>query len=295
MNNLLNYSLIGIGEFSHGIQESWEFRFNLLKYSLKNTDKKIIIFNEMSRWQAENIQNNTIWSKSKNQIIPYNGIRIEKPYKNGNYVAGRLAQYANHTTDSKIFLRIIKFIRKHKKRITIIGIDNDKIDRDYDMYKMIMKNYNPSRINFIWAHNSHISSTPLDMANYKYIKNKKHKWFCGYYLKKKLKNKYCIVLSLAYRGISRFNSYCSGINCATRTWQLKYVYKRFIIPQYKKYVNLKKQIQLIPNDKTTKYKIESFVCFSNSYFRDKKDGIMNYTKTDIFNYILFWNKVNYLR
>ncbi len=24
MNNLLKYNLIGIGEFSHGIQESWE-------------------------------------------------------------------------------------------------------------------------------------------------------------------------------------------------------------------------------------------------------------------------------
>ena len=32
MNNLLNYNLIGICEFSHDIQESWEFRFNLLKY-----------------------------------------------------------------------------------------------------------------------------------------------------------------------------------------------------------------------------------------------------------------------
>ena len=39
MNNLLNYNLIGIGEFSHGIMESWVFRFNLLKYAIKNTDK----------------------------------------------------------------------------------------------------------------------------------------------------------------------------------------------------------------------------------------------------------------
>lgn len=40
MNDLLNYNLIGIGEFSHGIMESWEFRFNLLKYAIKNTNKK---------------------------------------------------------------------------------------------------------------------------------------------------------------------------------------------------------------------------------------------------------------
>ena len=29
MNELLQYKLIGLGEFSHGIQESWDFRFNL--------------------------------------------------------------------------------------------------------------------------------------------------------------------------------------------------------------------------------------------------------------------------
>jgi len=46
-------------------------------------------------------------------------------------------------------LKIIKYIRKHKHRITIIGIDNDKLDRDYDMYKIIMKNYKPSNINFL--------------------------------------------------------------------------------------------------------------------------------------------------
>jgi len=31
MNELLQYKLIGLGEFSHGIQESWDFRFKLLK------------------------------------------------------------------------------------------------------------------------------------------------------------------------------------------------------------------------------------------------------------------------
>lgn len=31
MTNLRNYYLVGIGEFSHGIQDSWNFRFDLLK------------------------------------------------------------------------------------------------------------------------------------------------------------------------------------------------------------------------------------------------------------------------
>ena len=71
MNNLLNYNLIGIGEFSHGIQESWKFRFNLLKYAMKFSNKKIVIFNEMSVWQADNIMNNTIWSIKDNKYIKY--------------------------------------------------------------------------------------------------------------------------------------------------------------------------------------------------------------------------------
>ena len=62
-NTILNYKLIGIGEFSHGIQQSWEFRFSLLKHAIKHTTKQITIFNEMDVWQGENIMNDTIWSR----------------------------------------------------------------------------------------------------------------------------------------------------------------------------------------------------------------------------------------
>lgn len=78
------YKLIGIGEFSHGIQESWEFRFDLLKYVIQNTNKNIIIFNEMSDWQAKNIMNDTIWSRKYNKFINYEGIKIETPVDNGS-------------------------------------------------------------------------------------------------------------------------------------------------------------------------------------------------------------------
>ena len=103
MNELLQYKLIGLGEFSHGIQESWEFRFNLLKYAMKNTNKKIMIFNEMSIYQAEHIMNNTIWSIKENKDIKYDGIKIEEPIQNGNSVFGKLWQYCGHATNSKIF------------------------------------------------------------------------------------------------------------------------------------------------------------------------------------------------
>ena len=104
MNDLLNCNLIGIGEFSHGIMESLEFRFNLLKYAITNTNKDIIIFNEMSVWQAENIMNNTIWSIKDKKYIKYEGIKIEEPIGNNNYVGGKLWQYINHAMESNIFL-----------------------------------------------------------------------------------------------------------------------------------------------------------------------------------------------
>jgi hypothetical protein len=289
MNNLLNYNLIGIGEFSHGIQESWEFRFNLLKYAMKNTNKKIIIFNEMSVWQADNIMNNTIWSMKDNKYIKYEGIKLENPVQNNNYVGGKLWQYMNHAMESKLFLKIIKYIRKNKDRITIIGIDNDKIDRDYDMYKIIMKNYKPSNINFLWASNHHIGDLPLSDDNLKYIENKNHKWFLGHYLKKKLKDNYCIVLSQAYEGINRFNGYCIGENCKERTYQLNYFTKKFKYDKNKKYVNVNKKYQLL-----TDYN-EQIISFSNSYYKGNKYGVQDYINTNIFNYILFWNKVNGLK
>ena len=289
MDNILNFKLIGIGEFSHGIMESWLFRFNLLKYAMKNSNKKIIIFNEMGIWQADNIMNNTIWSIKDNKHIDHKGIKIEKPLQNGNYVGGKLWQYCGHATESNIFLKIIKYIRKYKDKITIIGIDNDKIDRDYDMYKIIIKNYKSSNINFLWASNDHIANLPLTNDNLDYIENKNHKWFLGHYLKRKLKDDYCIVLSQAYEGTNRFNGYCIGENCKKRTFQLNYFYKKFKYDKNKKYVNKNKKYQLLTNYN------EPLISFSNSYFKENKYGVHDYINTNIYNYILFWNEVNELK
>jgi hypothetical protein len=292
MDKLLEYPLIGIGEFSHGINESWEFRFKLLKFAMKNTSKKIIIFNEMSGWQAANIMNGTIWDRVQNKAVKYSGIRIEEPVKNGDYVGGKLWQYIGHASDSAIFLQIIRYIRKNIDRITIIGVDNDRIDRDFDMYKIIMSNYTDKNVNFFWAHNAHVSATELSSHNLAYIKNKAHKWFAGYYLKNKLGLDYCIVLSMAYRGVNRFNGYCSGSNCAKRTFQLEYFYHPFVFTKFKKYINKQKKYQLIPFNK---FEDNNLPSFSNSYFRGVSYGIMDYLKTNNYNYILFWNSVNKLR
>lgn len=214
-------SLIGIGEFSHGINESWKYRFNCLQKVIKSTDKNVIIFNEMSIWQAKNVMTDP-------------KIRIEKKIpctkKEDNPAWGKLWRYISHTMESKIFLKIIIYIRKHKDRITLIGVDNDTLSRDFDMSKIILKHIDIGCINFFWAHNSHVDSRLLDWNDYKWTKrdfpNLKHS--CGYYLKKKLKDKYCIILSQAHKGENRFNSYCSGDGCTTRIWKSRYFYHKFV-------------------------------------------------------------------
>jgi hypothetical protein len=243
----------------------------------------------MSIWQADNIMNNTIWSIKDNKFINYKGIKLDEPIQNNNYVGGKLWQYIHHTMESNIFLKIIKYIRKHKDRIKIIGIDNDTIDRDYDMYKIIMKNYKPLNINFLWASNHHIADLQLTDDNLKYIKNKNHKWFLGYYLKKELKENYCIVLSQAYEGINRFNGYCIGKNCKKRTCQLNYFSKKFKYDKNKKFININKKYQLL-----TDY-TNPLILFSNSYYKGNKYGVQDYINTNIFNYILFWNEVSALK
>lgn len=124
--------LIGIGDFSHGDINIWNYRFKLLKNYMTKTNKKIVIFNEMSVWHGKNIMNNTIWNINKKKFEKYNDIKIEKEIQKSNsqQIWGKYWQYCSHAISSKIFIDIVKYIRKHKDRITIIGVDNDKIIRD---------------------------------------------------------------------------------------------------------------------------------------------------------------------
>ena len=286
-----NYTLIGIGEFSHGIQESWEYRYKFLKFCLKNTNKNITIFNEMEQWNADNIMNYTIYDYTQKKYLNQK-FKLEQfidNTHNNKPSFGILQQYCNHTTESKIFLKILLKIRKYNNRISIIGIDNGKIDRDYYMYKKIMGSINENNINFLWAHNCHISTSEYQPYNMKYIKNKNHKYYCGYYLKNKLKDKYCIILSTAYEGINRFNSYCSDQLCSKRMFKLNYFYKKFKNNYVKKYIKNNKKYNLL------KTYNQPFINFSNSYFMNNKYGYASYETTNIFNYVLFFKFVNYLK
>lgn len=285
--NYDNYSLIGIGEFSHGILESWEFRFDMLKDIIKNTKKNVTIFIELSIWQGENIMNNTYYDRNRKKYLKYDGIKIEKPVyiNNKQPFWGELWQYVHYTSESNIFLDIIKYVRKNKNKITLIGVDNDTVSRDYDMYKIIMKNLDKENINLFWAHNAHVDNRKLGDHDKKWT-NETH--YCGYYLKKELGNKYCIILSNAYEGENRFNSYCSGDGCEKRIWKKEYFYHKFKYEPNKKYVNPNKSYRLLD------IYHNKFIEFSNSYYKDNKYGYQEVIDSDTWTYVLFWNKVSKL-
>ena len=125
----------------------------------------------------------------------------------------------------------------------------------------------------------------------KYIKNKNHKWFVGHYLKKKLKDNYCIVLSQAYEGNHRFNGYCIGENCKKRTWQLNYFTKKF------KYDKNKKDLCVPSNLKEDEYQINCVISTNSKYFTYNKknnscDAINNLNLGDEFKYIIDENNNN---
>ena len=75
---------------------------------MRYTNKKIYIFNEMLGWQAENIMNDTIYSKKLNKFIQFDKIKIEDTTEGelNKPAWGKLWQYTNHSTESIIFLKI---------------------------------------------------------------------------------------------------------------------------------------------------------------------------------------------
>lgn len=281
--NIYNYYLIGIGDFTHGSLNIWKFRINLLKKVMRETNKNIMIFVEDSLWRTENIMNNR-------KIVLTKALMWNNKYPNGI-----LGDYVAHTWESKIYLEIIKFIRKHSDRITIIGVDNDKLARDRHMYKIIMKNLNKNNINFFWASNSHVDDRVLDISTRKWIKKKapNETHYCGHYLKRKLGHKYCIILSQGYQGTVRYNSICIGDDCEDRRWFLQYIYKEFKYPPLKKYVSKNKNGYVLYKKFHNK-----LLEFSNSYWVDHSHGFeggyLVKIKKPKYDYILFFNKVDKL-
>lgn len=217
-----NYSLIGIGDFSHGCNNTWTFRFGLLQKMINITNKNITIYIEDTKEHTDNIMHDTNLFIDDHYGLNEDGF----PY-------GPLWKYSIRSWDSPIYLEIIKYIRSNK-RINIVGIDVDyQVGRDKHMARYVLKHLDINHINFLWMANAHVD---VRQIHEKY-EDPNDEFRCGYYLKNKLKDKYFIILTTGYKGTIRFNSICNNKQCDERTWPKIPFFENFRYDKYKKYVS----------------------------------------------------------
>lgn len=208
-----SYTLIGIGDFSHGNINIWKYRINMLKRIIKTTGKQITIFIQDTKTHTNNIM------KKKR-------IRFNKNAK----IWWPLKRYARRFYDSPIYLEFIRYIQNNRKRIKIIGVDNQEHNRDQSMAQEILENLDHDKINFFYAHNTHVDNRQITEPYEKGLNTDKYR--CGHYLKLALDKKYCIILSTAYKGKLRFDSTCFDELCIDRKIFIKPTFEQFVIPSY---------------------------------------------------------------
>lgn len=273
-----NYDLIGIGEFSYGFEEIWDFRYKLLKRLIFSSRKKITLFLDITSYQAHNIQYST-YRNEDNKLIDYDEIKFEGLTQKNKHVQpkGMLHNYVSYLLESKTFYKFIKYIRKHQSRINIVGLHNH-VDNHAEMYDKIKKHLCRTRLNLIFAHNNIIDSR----------KNKDHT-SCGYYLKNKLREKYCIILSQAEEGELRFCGFYLGHKFKYHVWYKEYFYHRFKYHKYNRlYTKLKNPYHIL-----THYCGE-FMEFGDGYYECNNYGHDKMVTSHTWDFVLYWHVVTKL-
>ena len=268
----IRYSLIGIGDFSHGDNNIWHYRLDLLKRVMIETKNRITIFIEDLDEHTDNI-------KLDETLIIGDSYGVAA----GKFPYGPLERYCYRAWDSPIYLKIIKYVRKHQNRINIIGVDVPRQARDKAMARNILKNLNVKHINFFWAANSHVDARRItESYELKFVPNEKYR--TGFYLKKRLKHKYCIVLSTGYQGEVRFSSACNNSDCDIRTFFEIPIFEKFKHEQYSKWVGVSdKRYMLYKKNEFN----EDLVEFADAKFPE--DPFV--TKSRTWDYLLFFSKV----
>lgn len=267
------YLLIGIGDFSHGDNNIWIYRLNLLKEVINNTDKQIYIFTEDTIEHTQNIlQDKKIILENKYDVI------------DNRFAYGPLDRYCFRAFDSPIFLKIIKYIRKFSERIKIVGVDNANQERDKQMSKIILNNIDEKNINFFWAANAHIDSREIkESYELKWVPNEKYR--AGYYLRKQLGNKYCIILSTGYKGTLRFGSKCNNMDCDVRSFFKIPIFKKVIHDMYEKY-KTNNEFDIYTRDQF----VDNIIEYTDAIFPIKYFSILS----NEWNYLLFFTKIKKL-
>jgi len=212
--------LIGIGDFSHGDNNIWEYRISFVNHLLQDSSKHITIFNEDTEYHSNNITDIT------------KPLSFESEYNisEDGYGYGPLDEYCHRVYDSSIYLTFIRLVRMNHDRISLIGVDVDEIDRDYQMAQNILTKLDKSHVNLFFAHNSHVNDqTIFEDYETKWSSEEKR---CGHYLRKKLGDEYCIMLSASGDGVVRFDCDCNDKFCTKRRAYKVPVFREFNITEY---------------------------------------------------------------
>ena len=143
------------------------------------------------------------------------------------------------------------------------------------MAKNILKNINKKHINLFFAHNAHINNQKITEKFHTKWHNEKYR--CGYYLKQKLRDKYCIILSTGYKGKIRFDCKCDDEYCTNRILYEKPIFKSFEIKEYKN----------IENGLYDKFD-KQIATYTACDFPNNKPIMVN---TNKYNYILFFRNI----
>ena len=274
--NFENYHLVGIGDFTHGINETWEYRLDVIKNIIKQ-GISIVIYNEDTQYSIDNIYGD------KDLSINY---KTHPTKKTDSFPHGPMNRYCHIVYDSPIYLKIIKFIRKHRDKIALVAVDSDVIARDKVMAEKILdhmkKTARDKVIRFFWAHNAHVAPRPItELYELKYAPRETHR--CGWYLRKTLGSSYCVILSTGYKGTLRFSISCDNEQCTDKKYYKTPYFKLFCHSQYEE-LDSKNKWKLTENKSFPKKLVEyAGAEFPDGYFlRDHLDC----------DYILFFPRVS---
>jgi hypothetical protein len=284
------YDLIAIGEFSYGFNEIWEFRYKMLKKLIRTTNKPVTIFCEIYEWQAYNLMHK-MYLNDNNEKVDCDNILFSRHIIKHKLrpPKGELYNYVPYIIESQIFHKILKYIIRHQNRINVVGIMPDKekekvADNEIDeyMFGKIKRVLNTLHINILWAHNHYID-------NRKSVHDKKVK-SCGHHLKNKYKNKYCVILSQAYEGNLRWDSFYLGHTSKKHIWERHHFYKEFNFNSHKQWIH----VNTLPGTHHHIYDNfkGDFIEFGDGYYESNVYGYDVIVKSCDWDYVIFWNYVN---
>ena len=177
-NLILGSKLTGIGDFSHGDANSWQFRMQIIRKLCQV--KPVQIFIEDRPEPVSHI-------KSDKELIVGRRYDYRNEFPLSRYTAYRIY-------DSVEYLEFIRFIREHKN-ITIIGVDDGTPKRDRNMARRILDQLRSDSINLFLAHNGHVDYVNCDTS-------------AGHYLLKALGNHsdgYQHIITAAFGGMVRYD------------------------------------------------------------------------------------------